>query len=169
MDEYVPSSEEAREMKVMAEEKIASVMDEYVPSSEEAREMKVMAELRGSDCLSVEECVAVFQYCFGWEMRLVVKAPVKESDIIEKIASIMDRHSPLSEEARKLKVMADMADLRGSDCLSVEECTSVFKGYHQWERRLVEHAAMIESDFVNNVAFIMDKHFPSSEETGVLK
>ena len=30
-------------------------------------------------------------------------------------------------------------------------------------------AAMIESDFVNNVAFIMDKHFPSSEETGVLK
>ena len=62
-----------------------------------------MADLRGSDCLSVEECVAVFQYCFGWEMRLVVKAPVKESDIVEKIASIMDRHSPLSEEARKLK------------------------------------------------------------------
>jgi hypothetical protein len=43
-------------------EKIASVMDKHVPSSEETVELKVMADLKGSECLSVEECAAVFQY-----------------------------------------------------------------------------------------------------------
>ena len=63
----------------------------------------VMADLRGSDCLSVGECGAVFQDHTEWERRLVEKAAVKESDIVEKIASIMARHFPSSEEARKLK------------------------------------------------------------------
>ena len=62
-----------------------------------------------------------------------------------------------------------MADLRGSDCLSVEECTSVFEGYYQWERRLVEKAALKESDIIKKIASIMDKHDPFREETGVLK
>ena len=62
-----------------------------------------------------------------------------------------------------------MIDLRRADCLSVEECASVFEGYYQWERRLVEKAAMKESDAIKNVASIMDKRFPSKEETGVLK
>ena len=62
-----------------------------------------------------------------------------------------------------------MADLRGSECLSVEECTLVFEGYYQWERRLVEKAALNDIDIVENIASIMDKHFPSSKETRELK
>ena len=62
-----------------------------------------------------------------------------------------------------------MADLRGSDCLSVEECTSVFKSDYQWERRLVETTAVKESDVIKKVASIMDKHDPSREEAKALK
>jgi uncharacterized protein (DUF1800 family) len=147
-------------------EKIASIMDRHSPLSEEARKLKVMADLRGSDCLSVGECGAVFQDHTEWERRLVEKAAVKKSDIVEKIASIMDRHSPLSEEARKLKVMAD---LRGSDCLSVGECGAVFQDHTEWERRLVEKAAVKKSDIVEKIASIMDRHSPLSEEARKLK
>ena len=62
-----------------------------------------------------------------------------------------------------------MADLRGSDCLSVEEFASVFEGYYQWKRRLVDKTALKESDILVKVASIMDKHFSSREETRVLK
>ena len=62
-----------------------------------------MADLKGSECLSVEECAAVFQYYDGWERRLVGKASMKESDIVEKIASVMDKYVPSSEETRELK------------------------------------------------------------------
>ena len=62
-----------------------------------------------------------------------------------------------------------MSDLRGSDCLSVEECTSVFANYNLWERRLVETAAVRERDIVEKVAFIVDKHFPSSGVPRTLK
>ena len=62
-----------------------------------------MADLKGSECLSVEECAAVFQYYDGWERRLVGKAAMKESYIVEKIASVMDKHVPSSEETRELK------------------------------------------------------------------
>ena len=62
-----------------------------------------------------------------------------------------------------------MADLRGSDCLSVEECTSVFESYYRWEERLVEKTAVKESDIIKKVASIMDKHVPSRIETVVLK
>jgi hypothetical protein len=73
------------------------------------------------------------------ERRLVGKAAEKESDIVEKIASIMERHFPSSEEASKLKVMAD---LRGSDCLSVEECVVVFQDYSGLEKRLAGKTAV---------------------------
>ena len=62
-----------------------------------------------------------------------------------------------------------MADLRGSDCLSVEECTLVFKHYHQWERVLVVETAGKESAIIKKVASIMEKYDPSSEVPGVLK
>ena len=62
-----------------------------------------MADLRGSDCLSVKECAAVFLYYDGWEQRLARKAAMKESYIVEKIASVMDKHVPSSEETKKLK------------------------------------------------------------------
>ena len=61
-----------------------------------------------------------------------------------------------------------MADLRGSDCLSVEEYTTVFKSYLQWERRLLKKVVVKESDVIKKVAAIMDKHVPSREESRVL-
>ena len=63
----------------------------------------VMADLRGSDCLSVEECAAVFQDHTGWERRLVGKAAIKESCIVEKIASVMGKYVPSSKEAKEMK------------------------------------------------------------------
>jgi hypothetical protein len=78
----------------------------------------------------------------------------------------MDKHVPSFETTGALKVMAD---LRGSDCLSMEECTSVFKSYYQWERRLVKKTAVKESDIIKKVASIMDKHeklLPVGKETG---
>ena len=63
----------------------------------------VMSDLRVSDCLLVEESAAVFQYYTGWERRLVGKCAMKESYIVEKIASIMKKHVPSTEETRKLK------------------------------------------------------------------
>ena len=65
----------------------------------------VMTDLKGSECLSVEECAAVFQYYDGWERRLVGEAAMKESYIVEKIASVMDKHVSSSEETRELKGM----------------------------------------------------------------
>ena len=62
-----------------------------------------------------------------------------------------------------------MADLRGSDCLTVEECTSVFEGYNQWEECLEEKTAVKESDIIKKVVSIMDKHDPSRKEVVVLK
>ena len=65
----------------------------------------VMAYLRGSDCLSVEECVAVVEHHYEWAHRLLVKAALKGSDIdnVEKITFIMDKHFPSSEKTRLLK------------------------------------------------------------------
>ena len=51
----------------------------------------------------------------------------------------------------------------------MEECTSVFEIYYQWEECLVEKIAVKESDIIKKVASIMDKHVPSREEAGVLK
>ena len=62
-----------------------------------------------------------------------------------------------------------MADLRGSDCLSVEECTAVFESYYQWEKRLVDKTAVKESDIIKKVVSIMDKHVPSRKQVVVLK
>ena len=62
-----------------------------------------------------------------------------------------------------------MADLTGADCLSVEECTTVFVSYNRWKECLVEKTAAKESDIIKKVASIMDKHVPSKEEAGVLK
>ena len=62
-----------------------------------------------------------------------------------------------------------MADLRGSDCLSVEECTAVFESYYRSEERLVEKTAVKESDIIKKVVSIMDKHDPSRIKTVVLK
>ena len=62
-----------------------------------------MADLRGSDCLSVEECVAVFEHHHEWAHRLLIKAAIKEGDIVEKVASIMDKYFPSSEATRLLK------------------------------------------------------------------
>jgi hypothetical protein len=107
-------------------EKVTSIMDKYFPSSEETRLLKVMAELKGSDCLSVEECTSVFECHHEWGCRLLMKAALKESDIVEKVTSIMDKYFPSSEETSLLKVMAD---LKGSECLSVEECAAVFPVY----------------------------------------
>jgi hypothetical protein len=64
----------------------------------------------------------------------VGEAAMKESYIVEKIASVMDKHVPSSEETRELKVMAD---LKGSECLSVEEClfiAAVFQDYDGWKQ-----------------------------------
>ena len=63
----------------------------------------VMADLKGSECLSDEECAAVFQYYYEWAGRLVGKAVMKESHIQVKIASIMDKHYPFHNETRVLK------------------------------------------------------------------
>jgi hypothetical protein len=158
--------------------KIASIMDKHYPSCEETRVLKeiglsssalssVVADLRRSDCLSVEECTTVFENYSWWKSKLVEKAAEKESDIVEKVASIMDKHFPSSEKTRVLKVVAD---LRGSDCLSVEECTSVFKNYyHMWKWRLVGKAAVKEIDIIEKIASILYKHLPSSDETKALK
>ena len=62
-----------------------------------------MADLKGSECLSVEECAAVFQDYFRWKQRLVGEAATKGSYIVEKIASVMDKHVPSSEETVELK------------------------------------------------------------------
>ena len=62
-----------------------------------------------------------------------------------------------------------MADLKGSDCLSAEECASVFEHHHEWAHRLLVKAATKEGDIVETVASIMDKYFPSSEQTILLK
>ena len=62
-----------------------------------------------------------------------------------------------------------MADLKGSDCLTIEECASVFESHHEWAHRLLIKAALKESDIVEKVASIMNKYFPSSEETSLLK
>ena len=62
-----------------------------------------MSDLKGSECLSVEEYAAVFQDYPGWERRLVENAATKESCIVEKIASVIGKYVPSSEEARKLK------------------------------------------------------------------
>jgi hypothetical protein len=142
-------------------------MDKHVPSSEETKKLKVMADLRGSDCISVEECAAVFQYYEGWERRLVGKAAIKESFIVYKIASVMDKHLPSNGETRKLKVMADVpsSELRGSDCLSVGECGAVFQDHTEWERRLVEKAAVKKSDIVEKIASIME----TKKLKGILK
>ena len=51
----------------------------------------------------------------------------------------------------------------------MEEYISVFKDQYGWARRLVKNAAVQESDFVDKVASIMDKHLPSHKESGVLK
>ena len=63
----------------------------------------VMADLRGSDCFSVEECASVFENHNNWAHRLLVKAATKEGDIVEKVASIMDKYFPSSGETRLLK------------------------------------------------------------------
>ena len=63
-----------------------------------------MVDFKGSDCLSVEECVAVFEHHHEWAHRLLVKASTKEeSNIVQKVASIMDEYFPSSEETRLLK------------------------------------------------------------------
>ena len=63
----------------------------------------VMSYLRGSHCLSLEECASVFQLYTGWASRLVGEAVMKERDIGGKIASIMDKHFPSHKETRVLK------------------------------------------------------------------
>ena len=62
-----------------------------------------------------------------------------------------------------------MADLKGSDCLSVQECAAVFGYYNRWEQRLVEKAAMKKNYIVEKIASVMDKHFCSREETRLVK
>ena len=62
-----------------------------------------------------------------------------------------------------------VTDLRRSDCLSVEDCTTVFESYYGWESKLLEKAAEKESDIVEKIASVMDKYFPSSEKTKALK
>ena len=62
-----------------------------------------------------------------------------------------------------------MADLKVSDCLSIEECASVFESHHELAHRLLIKASSKESDIVEKVASIMNKYFPSSEETSLLK
>ena len=76
-----------------------------------------MSDLRGSDCLSVEECAAVFRYYSGWERKLVGKAAMKESYIVEKIASVVDKHVPSSEETRKLKGIVKIDVLNLTMCI----------------------------------------------------
>jgi cytochrome c551/c552 len=146
--------------------KVVSIMDKHNPSREVTGVLKVMVDLRESDCLSVEECAAVFEGYYQWEIRLVKKIAVKESDVIKKVVSIMDKHNPSREVTGVLKVMVD---LRESDCLSVEECAAVFEGYYQWEIRLVKKIAVKESDVIKKVISIMDKHVPSRGEVAVLK
>ena len=65
----------------------------------------VMADLKGSDCLSVEECAEFFHCYDGWKQRLMGEAAMKKSYIVQKIASVMDKHVPLSEETRVVKGM----------------------------------------------------------------
>ena len=87
-----------------------------------------MADLRGSDCLSVEECTVIFQDYSGLQLerRLVGKAAVKESDIVEKIAYIMDRHFPSSEEARKLKGILKIDVLNLTLCIFCVVCADFY-------------------------------------------
>ena len=84
-----------------------------------------MADLKGSECLSVEECAAVFQDYDGWERRLVGKAAMKESYIVEKIASVMDKHVPSSEETRELKGILKIDVLNLTMCIFAL-CVQIF-------------------------------------------
>ena len=50
-----------------------------------------------------------------------------------------------------------MADFKGSHCLSVLECASVFEHHYKWAHRLLVTAATKGGDGVEKVAFIMGK------------
>ena len=76
-----------------------------------------MADLKGSDCLSVEECAGVFHRYGGWERRLMEKATMKKSYIVEKIASVMDKHVPLSGETRVVKGILKIGVLNFTLCI----------------------------------------------------
>jgi pimeloyl-CoA synthetase len=123
-----------------------------------------MSDLRVAKCLSNEDYSSIFERYYQWAKRLVEKVAVKE-DVVEKVASIMDKHDPSREEAVVLKVMSD---LRVAKCLSNEDYSSIFERYYQWAKRLVEKVA-VKEDVVEKVASIMDTHLPSLKETGVLK
>ena len=76
-----------------------------------------MADLKGLECLSLEEWAAVFQYCDGWKQRLVRKAAMKECYIVEKIASVMDKHVSSIEETRELKGILKIGVLNLTMCI----------------------------------------------------
>ena len=82
-----------------------------------------MSDLRGSDCLSVEECTSVFEHYYQWKTRLVETTAVKESDVIKKVASILDKHDPSMEEAKALKGILKIDVL---DFCSFDLCVQIF-------------------------------------------
>ena len=75
-----------------------------------------MAKLKASNCLSVEEAIAVWKDYRGWgaklvpvdyrrwEANLVSVAATKDIRTVKSIASVMDTHG-YSEECRVLKGM----------------------------------------------------------------
>ena len=64
----------------------------------------VMAELKASNCLSVEDVIAVWKAYRGWEANLVSVAVTKDSRTVQIIVSVMDTHG-YSEECKVLKGM----------------------------------------------------------------
>ena len=84
-----------------------------------------MADLKGSDCLSVEECAAVFRYYNRWEQRLVEKAAMKKNYIVKKIASVMDEYVSSSEKTRELKGILKIGVLNLTLCIFAL-CVQIF-------------------------------------------
>ena len=64
----------------------------------------VMAELKASNCLSVEEAIAVWKDYRMWEANLVSVAATKDSRTVKIIASVMGTHG-YSEKCKVLKGM----------------------------------------------------------------
>ena len=75
-----------------------------------------MAELKASNCLSVEDAIAVWKDYWGWEAnlvpvdywgweaKLVLVAATKDISTVQSIVSVMDTHG-YSEKCEVLKGM----------------------------------------------------------------
>jgi uncharacterized protein YejL (UPF0352 family) len=96
----------------------------------------------------------------------VEKTAVKESDILKKVVSIMDKHVPSRKEIVVLKAVVE---LKTSNSLSMEDLECVFQNYHEWENKMVEIAVLKERHIMDGIANLLDKHKALDIAVKVLK